>query len=121
MTLYKGDTVCSQVGLTPSSDKRFVLSEKESTCSSCFQKGDTPAYRQIYSMMQQAPLVKTGMEAMDLVMQGDYAFMTDREQLELLQKRDCSNLVQGEEHFNNNGLGFFVQRGSPLLEPLSNQ
>ena len=72
-------------------------------------------------MMQQAPVVQTNTEAMELVMSGPYALLSDREQLDLLQKTDCQSLVQGEEHFNNNGLGFFVQEGDALLKPLSNK
>ena len=68
-------------------------------------------------MMQQAPEARDTQQAMDLVMSGPYALLSDREQLDLLQKRDCQSLVQGKEHFNNNGLAFFVQEGSALLKP----
>ncbi|XP_070185891.1 glutamate receptor ionotropic, kainate 1-like [Littorina saxatilis] len=71
-------------------------------------------------MIQQAPIVLGNDNGMELVMSGPYALLTDREQLDLLAKVDCKNLVQAEEHFNNNGLGFFVREGSPILETLSN-
>ncbi|KAK7506246.1 hypothetical protein BaRGS_00002358, partial [Batillaria attramentaria] len=84
-----------------------------------FMKGETPTYRLIRDMMQEAPPIDGNDDAMKLVMDGPYALLTDREQLDLLQKEDCQSLVQGEEHFNNNGLAFFVREGFPLLEPLS--
>jgi hypothetical protein len=47
--------------------------------------------------------------------------MNDREQLELMQKEDCQELVQASETFNFNGLGFFVPQGHPLRDPVSFQ
>ena len=69
--------------------------------------------------MQKVPKSTFPIDGLDLALQGGYAYMTDREQLDLQQKADCQNLVQAEEHFNSNGLGFFVPQGSSLLEPLS--
>ncbi|PVD37587.1 hypothetical protein C0Q70_00183 [Pomacea canaliculata] len=84
-----------------------------------FQKGETAAYRRIWEMIQQGPTVQSNADAMDLVLSGSYAFLTDREQLNLLRKGNCQMLVQSEEPFNNNGLAFFARKGWPLLDEVS--
>lgn len=83
------------------------------------QKGETAAYRRIWEMIQQGPTVQSNADAMDLVLSGSYAFLTDREQLNLLRKGNCQMLVQSEEPFNNNGLAFFARKGWPLLDEVS--
>ncbi|XP_076446405.1 glutamate receptor 4-like [Babylonia areolata] len=84
-----------------------------------FRKQETETYQKVYEMLLEAPVVESTEQSMRLVRNGPYAFMTDREQLDLLQKADCEGLVLAEETFNNNGLGFFVPEGDSLLKPLS--
>ncbi|XP_048256856.1 glutamate receptor ionotropic, kainate 3-like [Haliotis rufescens] len=83
------------------------------------QKGETETFRKLWAMVKTAPSVKNNDEALDLVLTGDYALLTDQSQIEFLRMTDCENLMSGETPFNVGGLGFIVPESSPLLEILS--
>ncbi|XP_071107299.1 glutamate receptor ionotropic, kainate 3-like [Haliotis cracherodii] len=83
------------------------------------QKGETETFRKLWAMVKTAPSVKNNEEALDLVLTGDYALLTDQSQIEFLRMTDCENLISGETPFRVGELGFIVPESSPLLEILS--
>ncbi|XP_048248356.1 glutamate receptor ionotropic, delta-2-like isoform X2 [Haliotis rufescens] len=83
------------------------------------QKGETETFRKLWAMVKTAPSVKNNDEALDLVLTGDYALLTDQSQIEFLRMTDCENLISGETLSSVVDLGFIVPESSPLLEILS--
>lgn len=88
---------------------------------SVLQEAEGGVYSTIWRQMSGNPVVTEAAVALDQVETGQYAFMTDRTQLEYIVLSDCETYALADEIFNTAGLGFVLPENAPFLKAFNFQ
>ncbi|XP_041364197.1 probable glutamate receptor [Gigantopelta aegis] len=115
---FSDEPISSLEDLAKQSEIRPLV-KSGSNLETLFKKSETETHQRIWEMLQTSPRVTNNSAALQLVLSGRYAFMSDSMQLKLMKTEDCDNLMIAESTFNVVGLAFIVSESSPLLEILS--
>lgn len=93
--------------------------KKGTNLHTLFRNAESGVYREIWDDMKDETLVQESYQGHDKVRTGQYAYMTDKSQLDYLVSTDCEMFTVADEVFNNAGLGFVMQEDSPYVEDFS--
>ncbi|XP_070180286.1 glutamate receptor ionotropic, kainate 3-like [Littorina saxatilis] len=84
-----------------------------------FREAEGGVYQDVWHKMSGMPTVKSNDEALDYVLDGTYAYMTDNSQLEYIMLKDCTTYSLAKELFNTGGFGFVLQEDSPYMDVIN--
>ncbi|KAK3089561.1 hypothetical protein FSP39_004629, partial [Pinctada imbricata] len=81
-----------------------------------FQTSETGIYQSVWNMLNGGIEIVDGATAIDMVRNGDYAYMTDNSQLQYIMLSDCETFALSKEMFNTAGYGFVLPENAPYLD-----
>ncbi|CAG5132019.1 unnamed protein product, partial [Candidula unifasciata] len=80
-----------------------------------FKDATNNIYKNIWSMMDTMPNITSSEEALALVRTKNFAYISDRSQLEYIQQKNCESYMLADDIFNTGGMGFVVPENAAFL------
>lgn len=88
----------------------------------CFSKdAEGGVYKKIWDMMADMPKIITPEEGYDMIVKGQYAYMTDESETRYKAMVDCKNLEMADETFHKAELSFVIQKNAEFKEAFNEQ
>ncbi|BFZ02739.1 hypothetical protein BsWGS_05778 [Bradybaena similaris] len=86
--------------------------------NSLFKEATNNVYKRIWNLMETMPNITSGDEALALVRTQNFAYMSDRSQLEYIQQNNCESYMLADEIFNTGGMGIIVPKNAAFLNAM---
>ncbi|XP_065921635.1 glutamate receptor ionotropic, kainate 2-like isoform X2 [Magallana gigas] len=77
-----------------------------------FKKAEKGIYKKIWDMMRDMPKLKSLKQVYEMIIKGNYAYITDESEARFMAMKDCKNLEMAEETFNKGVLSFVIRKNA---------
>lgn len=85
------------------------------------QKAEEGIYKKIWDMMRDMPKLKSLKQAYEMIIKGNYAYITDESEARFMAMQDCKNLEMAEETFNKGVLSFVIRKNAEFKRAFDKQ
>lgn len=85
------------------------------------QKAEGGIYKKIWDMMRDVPKIISPDEGYEMIVKGNYAYMTDESEARFKAMKDCKNLEMAEETFNKGVLSFVIRKNAEFKRAFDKQ
>lgn len=85
------------------------------------QKAEEGIYKKIWDMMRDMPKIISPDEGYEMIVKGNYAYMTDESEARFKAMKDCRNLEMAEETFHKAELSFVIRKNAEFKEAFNEQ
>lgn len=92
------------------------LIEDGTNLHALFKKAEEGIYKKIWDMMRDMPKIISPDEGYEMIVKGNYAYMTDESEARFKAMKDCRNLEMVEETFHKAELSFVIRKNAEFKE-----
>lgn len=92
------------------------LIKNGSNLHTLFEKAEGGIYKKIWDMMRDVPKIISPDEGYEMIVKGNYAYMTDESEARFKAMKDCKNLEMADETFHKAELSFVIRKNAEFKE-----